>query len=163
MPLLPNALQIVRANLEEIAKGGKPKTATIGHLSAEQLGTINKYRKKNGLPEISGEVFFVGRHVYDSRVRGDDYSIDDVVDQIASAFSDESQVINSLKMTAIRNPKKRKDRYGNEVRDEAVFECFKHNPKAQLFSVVPRGDLKKPWEIKRAASEAAQTESGSPG
>lgn len=144
MPLLPNALELIRRNLEGIAKGERPPRAVLGNLTAEQLKTINKYRAKHGFPPISGEVFFIGRHVYESRIVKDGYSIEDVLDQITSAFSEKSEVVNGQKLTAIRNAKKRKDRYGNEVRDEIVLECWKHNPQSQLFSVVPRGDTNKP-------------------
>jgi hypothetical protein len=47
-------------------------------------------------------------------------------------------------MSAIKNPTERADRYGNQVRDEAVFECSTKHPRAELFSVVARGDKIKP-------------------
>jgi hypothetical protein len=144
MPLAPDALQLIRQNLEQLAKGERPKTITIGNLTPDQLVAINAYWEMYEFPPISGEMFFIGKHVYESRIVGDGYSIDDVLDQISSAFDPTALVINSQKMTAIKNPVKRGDRYGNWVNDEAVLECWRHNPRSQLFSVVPRGDRIKP-------------------
>jgi hypothetical protein len=144
MPLAPDALQLIRQNLEQLAKGERPKTITVGNLTPNQLVAINEYRERCELPLISGEIFFIGKHVYESRIVGDSYTIDDVLDQISSAFDPTARVINSQKMTAIKNPVKRADRYRNWVNDEAVLECWRHNPRSQLFSVVPRGDRIKP-------------------
>lgn len=63
-----------------------------------------------------------------------------------------SAVING-KMTALKNSTKRADRYGNSVRDEVVLECSRKYPKAELYSVVPRGDKIKPKDKKEAATK----------
>ncbi len=47
-------------------------------------------------------------------------------------------------MTAIKNTRLRQDGYGNEVQDEAIFELIARKPKAELYSVVPKGDKMKP-------------------
>ncbi len=128
---------------------------SVGSFTPAQLAAINDYRNKHELPPISGEIFFVGRHLYESRILQDGYTIEDVLDQIVSAFDSGSVAVGSQKLTAIRNPEKRADRYGNHVRDEVAFECWKHNPKAQLYSVIPRGDDNKPSKMKEAASLVA--------
>lgn len=143
MPLLENALDAIRANLEALGRGEKVKLAIVGMLTDSQLATINRYRNRRGLPPISGEIVFIGSHIHKRRILEDGYSIEDVLDQIVSAFDPSSTVING-KMSAIKNPTERADRYGNQVRDEAVFECSTKHPRAELFSVVARGDKIKP-------------------
>ena len=117
---------------------------TIGELSKVQLDSLNRQRSKAGLAPLNGLVCFVGRHVYQSRIVGDCYTAEDVVDQIKSAFSEASTAHLSPKMSSLRNPLPRADRYGNQVRDECVLECFAHHPRAELFSVIPKGDKNKP-------------------
>jgi hypothetical protein len=143
MPLFDNAINIMRAHLEQLEAGKKASLEAIGTLTEDQLEAINQYRTKHGLPVMTREVVFIGSHIYHSRIEKDGYTIQDVIEQIVSAFDVTSTVITG-KMTAIKNPKKRADRYGNEVRDEAVFECTQRYPRPELFSVVPRGDTKKP-------------------
>jgi len=144
MPLIANARDILRTNLEQIRDGKKAKTVAIGTLSDKQLAGINANRLVDGLPPIVAEVVFVGSHIYKSRIIGDGYTIEDVLDQISSAMEDISKVVKSLKMTGIENPNSRQDRYGNQVRDRAVFECSARHPRPELFSVMPKGDKTKP-------------------
>lgn len=144
MPLLPYGRDILRANLECLREGGRPLVATIGTLTQPQYDAINAYRTQYGLPPLgSPEVVFLGRHLYNSRVVKDGYTVDDVIDQIESALSETSCVIATHKMTALRNTVPRPDRYGNHVTDEAVFELTQRRPKAELYSVIPKGDKSK--------------------
>jgi hypothetical protein len=85
MPLFEGALEIIRTNLEEIAAARRPRRVTIGELSPEHLEQINACREENELPPISGEIVFIGRHLYESRIVNNGYSIDDVLEQIESA------------------------------------------------------------------------------
>ncbi len=144
MPLIANARDNARLNLEQIRDGKKIKAVTIGELTAKQLEDINANRLIEGLPPIIAEVVFVGGHVYKSRISRDGYTIEDVLDQICGAMEDTSVVIKSLKMTEMENPTPRLDRYGNTVRDRAVFECSARHPRPELFSVIPKGDKIKP-------------------
>jgi hypothetical protein len=77
------------------------------------------------------------------------YSIDDVIDQLASAFSDASKVVLG-RSTVLAAPHSRTDRYGKTVRDEVVFECTARHPHPELYSVVPRGDGKNHLKTKKA-------------
>lgn len=86
MPLFVDALKAVRCNLEEIAAGRRPRRIAIGQLSSEHLQEINVFREELELPPISGEIVFIGRHLYESRIIRNGYSIDDVMEQIESAF-----------------------------------------------------------------------------
>jgi len=97
---------------------------------------------------MNAEVVFIGKHIYQSRVAKDGYAIEDVIDQISNAMHSESVVLDTSKMTAMENPNLRADRYGNMVKDRAVFECTVRHPRPELFSVVPRGDLIKPQKKK---------------
>jgi hypothetical protein len=68
------------------------------------------------------------------------YEIDEIMEQIISAMSAESRVVECYYMRAIQNPNPRTDRKGNAVNDRAIFECTKKFPNFELFSVVPKGD-----------------------
>ena len=122
MPLVVNARRIMRVNLEKIRDLGIPKLIVIGSLTFEQLAAINDNRARQELPPIRGEVVFLGRHIYKSRILGDGYSIEDVLDQIYSAMDSAAALVETLKMTGIENP----------------------NPRPELFSVIPKGDRYKP-------------------
>ncbi len=142
MPLYPHALALIRANLEEIAKGNRVKPVAIGNLTERQLGAINQARqaRSNPLPVVIAEVLFFGKHMYQSRVVQDGYTIDDLLDQIASAMDSTAAFIPTSKAAAIQNHTRRLDRYGNMVQDMAIFECTTRHPRPELFSVIPKGD-----------------------
>ncbi len=150
MPLYPNAQSLIRANLEALQNGKRVKGVAIGTLTATQLNAINAERAAEGgaLPPILEEVIFFGSHAYQSRVLQDGYTIDDVVDQVMSAMDAQSVVVTSTRMTTIQNPIPRADRYGNQIRDKAVLECTRRHPRAELFTVVPKGDTNKPQKQK---------------
>jgi hypothetical protein len=44
----------------------------------------------------------------------------------------------------MQNPNARDDGYGNQVFDRAVFEMTAKKPRAELYSVIPKGDKLKP-------------------
>ncbi|MGA2886809.1 MAG: hypothetical protein ABSE51_02080 [Terracidiphilus sp.] len=146
MPLYQNAANLIRANFEEIAKGNKPRGVAIGRLTAEQLNPINQVRagQTPPLPPVIDEVIFYGRHLYKSRIVRDGYAVEDVVDQIVSAMDTASVFVHNTKMTVLQNQSDRADRYGNMVKDLAVFECTARHPRPELFSVMPKGDAIKP-------------------
>jgi hypothetical protein len=146
MPLYPKAVSLIRANLEAIRDGLKVKPVAIGRLTDDQTDAINRHRLAHNaaLPPIVAEVIFIGSHIYQSRVARDGYSIDDVIDQIASAMDSASGLVGSLPMQTIESPAPRTDRYGNRIHDRAVFECMSRQPRPELFSVVPKGDKIKP-------------------
>jgi hypothetical protein len=136
----------MRASFERIAQGDKPFGVVIGTLTAEQLEAINQIRARHNpsLPPVTGEVLFYGRHLYKSRVIRDGHTVEDVLDQIASAMDAASQVGPHPEMTVLQNPHGRADRYGNVVKDLAVLECTARHPRPELFSVMPKGDRRKP-------------------
>jgi hypothetical protein len=144
MPLYSGAPTLIRANLEALSCGERVSLIAIGSLTDSQLEAINKNRQKWGSPPIQAEIVFLGRHVHEGRVVRDGYTIDDIIDQIASGLDAASAVLNSRPMTALKNPTPRADRYGNLVRDQAVLECLVRHPRPELFSVIPRGDAIKP-------------------
>lgn len=59
--------------------------------------------------------------------------------QAKSALDTASVVKASPKMTTMQNPVERADGYGNQVRDLAVFELTQRKPRAELYSLVPKG------------------------
>jgi hypothetical protein len=144
MPLHPEARDLLRANLEGIRDRKKVHAVPLGALTVTQVAAINAARVRLDLNPIIAEVLFVGGHVYRSRILGDGYTIEDVIDQISSAMEDAAIVLDAAHMTAMENPNLRADRYGNLVRDRAVFECSTRHPRPELFSIIPRGDKIKP-------------------
>ncbi len=130
----------MRINLEKIREGKKPKLISIGTLTPEQLAGINEILATEQLPLISAEVVFIGRHIYQSRIVNDGYTIEDVLDQIFSAMEPTSVIVQTLRARAMENPQARLDRYGKWVHDRAVFECYAKHPRPELYSVVPKGD-----------------------
>lgn len=145
MPLYATAKDLIRTNLVAIANNQRVQTVAIGRLTAEQFASINALKQSQNLPLLeNSEIVFIGQHAYNSRVIKDGYSIDDVIVQIESALSVTSLVQDTAKLTAIKNTIARADGYGNEVYDEAIFELMRRKPRAELYSVIPKGDKIKP-------------------
>jgi hypothetical protein len=143
MPLNEDAEQQMRRNFEDLKNGKRARLIVIGNFTETQLDKINTTRAAHKFPPLVAEIMFVGRHAYESRVVRDGYTIDDLIIQIKSAFSDNSTLLLSPVTTALTNQKKRDDGYGQKVMDRAVFECSGRHPNAELISVVPLGDKRK--------------------
>jgi hypothetical protein len=148
MPLFENAADLIRTNLGRIRNRSHVHVVPIGTLTAVQLDAINRSRIAEGLTPIVEEVLFVGGHIYKSRIIGNGYTVEDVVDQISSAMDSASVVLVTDYMTAMQNPNARPDRYGSLVRDRAVFECSTRHPLPELLSVSPKGDAIQPVKQK---------------
>jgi len=101
---------------------------------------VNNYRRARNWEPIEKDIIFVGSHIYDSRVVKDGYTEDDLIAQIKSALSPTCRFIETQKMTVLQNPTTRESGYGCRVRDELTLECSTRFPRAELYSVVPRGD-----------------------
>lgn len=144
MPLSANARDLMRTNLEQIRNGEKAHLIVIGSLTDAQLTALNALRAAEGFSELTADVVFIGKHIYQSRVAKDGYTIEDVLDQIESAMQVGAAILNTEKMTAIESPAPRADRYGNQVTDRGVFECTARHPRPELYGVVPKGDTIKP-------------------
>lgn len=142
MPLAKGGLQLVRSNLEQIAQGRRVGAVVIGHLTERQLGDINRSRqlRANPLLVVISEVLFIGQHIFNSRIARDGYTIDDALDQIASALDISASFLPTSRVAAIQNHIPRLDRYGSLVKDLAVFECTARHPRPELFSVILKGD-----------------------
>jgi hypothetical protein len=144
MPLYSNAEKVIRENLEAVRLGNSVRTVAVGSLSDHQLQVLNAGRSRAGLPPVDGSVFFRGKHIYASRIVRDGYTVDDVLAQIAAAFRDSSIVRFNPKMSVLQSISPRDDGYGNTIRDEIALECTSRHPKAELYSVIPKGDRIKP-------------------
>jgi len=142
MPLNPNAIELVRANLQLLSEGGRPRFVSIGYLTEAQHQAINALRLAEGKPLLDDpEILFMGRHLYNSR-SADGYTVNDMVAMIANALSADSVTVSHWKMTGILNSTHRADAYGSQVQDLAVLELYARRPKAELYSVIPKGDTK---------------------
>ena len=148
MPLYPDAQAKIEANLRAIEAGNRAPLIAIGAFTDRQVADINAVRRGLGLHEIADkEIVFIGRHLHTSRAK-DGYSIGDMQRQIESALAAASIVIANPKMTAMQNPRTRDDGYGNAVHDRAIFELTQRKPRAELFSVIPKGDANAPKNAK---------------
>lgn len=145
MPLFPGAIDDIRAQLIKIQTGERVPVIHVGALLPEQVEQLNSFRRSSGLVEIAENLVFVGRHIFNSRIVKDGYSIEDVCIQVESALHPASLVhITPRGSTIIQSPTHRDDGYGNQVRDEVVFELTGRNPLVEIFSVIPKGDKIKP-------------------
>jgi hypothetical protein len=143
MPLFADGLKKIRKNLLDAQSGRRPRLDRIGFFTREQLAAINAAREAKGFAALDLYIVFRGKHLYDSRCIADGYSIEEVLEQVQSAFSEGAVVMFTPPSSILRNPIKRVDRNGCLVNDEAVFECTSQHPYAELYSVIPRGDGKK--------------------
>jgi hypothetical protein len=133
MPLYANAVDLIRANFDQISQGKKAKAVAIGTLTERQLGAVNQSRQSrlNPLPVIIAEVLFLGQHIYNSRIVRDGYTIDDVIDQIVSAMDSRSMFIPTSRAATIQNHQKRIDRYVTPCR---IWLCSNARPSIRVQS-----------------------------
>jgi len=122
----------------------------IGSLTQKQLDAINAEREQSDPPlaAITAEIVFDGRHMHKGRCVNDGYTIDEVIEQIVSAVCETAEFMPEGRMTTIGSTIVRKDRQGNEVLDQAIFECSQRHPRPELYSVIPRGDKIRPAKTK---------------
>ena len=121
----------------------------MGTLTEAQRNSINLVRqeRRNSMgqpapfPPLQSEIVMVGRHLYNSRVVKDGYTIDEVLMQIENALDEHSRHVHTQRATLIQNQKGRVNAYGEFVRDEAVLECSAKYPRPELLSVIPKGEL----------------------
>lgn len=164
MPLVPDAERLIRGCFAALRRGEKPRRVTIGYLTQQQVEDINAERKLRNFVPLSGELFFVGRHIYERRVLDDGYTEDDVITMMRMAAAETCCFIQTRKMTVLQSQNHRPSGYGCMVRDELTLECSR-SPLAEVYSVVPRGDMHhKPKKLKEATMEMASEElTNSPG
>lgn len=148
LPLLVNAEQIIRTSLLALSQNKKPPVVAIATFTIKQFEDINAVRRGLKLHELeSNEILFLGRHLFNSR-SDDGYTINDIFLQIESSLSEHSLAVINIKMASIQAVARRDDGYGNAVLDRAIFEMTQRRPKAELFSVIPKGDRNKPQNAK---------------
>jgi hypothetical protein len=156
LPLYEDAEAAIKRQLERLAANEKPPVIVIGCFTPAQFEAINVGRANLELHLLEqNEILFLGRHVYASRTK-DGYDIDDIIAQIRSALSVEAVAEIRKHMSCMQCNQGRDDGHGNMVLDRAIFEMTAKRPKAELFSVIPKGDKNKPKKEK--AAEAAFAE-----
>jgi len=144
VPLYDDAIDKIIFNLMQIEKGERAQFLEVGEFTDVQFAMINDLRTQRRLFLLEeNKILFVGRHLHQSRSRNG-YTIEDMADQLISAMSDSSVAMFDKHLSALKNESPRPDRYGNLVKDMAVFEMAAKKPKAELFSVIPKGDSKPP-------------------
>jgi hypothetical protein len=144
LPLYVGMEVRITDHLERLARGERVPMIPIGCFTEAQFEAINVARTARGLHLLEqNEILFIGKHLLRSR-SDDGYSIKDIVAQIASALSEDARAAIDKFASYIQNPNGRDDGYGNLVYDRAVFEMTARKPKAELYSVMPKGDKLKP-------------------
>lgn len=147
LPLYDGADSKIRANLERLATGERVSLIAIGFFTDGQFEAVNAGRIALDLPVLEqNEIVFIGRHIFRSRTN-DGYTVEDIIDQISSCLASTSVVNISNHWSRIESSTKRCDKYGNEVIDWGIFEMTARKPRAELFSVIPKGDINKPNKI----------------
>lgn len=140
MPLYANGLELIRVNLELIQSGERPKVVSVGYLTAQQHQDINTIRAASGMPLLAEPiVLFMGGHLYRSR-NADGYSIAEMLVMIEHSMDATAQAHATKRFTGLQGKTSRQDAYGNTITDLAVLELYSRRPKAELFSVIPKGD-----------------------
>jgi hypothetical protein len=139
LPLFADGLKKIRNSLQLVEEGKYSPFVKIGIFTPEQLDLINEQRAEEELEPIDAIIIFNGKHLYKSRCVDNGYTIDEVLEQIESAFCITAEVCHNGS-TVIANRIERIDKDGHAIRDEAVFECSQRYPSPILFSVIPRGD-----------------------
>lgn len=104
----------------------------IGTLTQVQLAAINANRAalKNPAPPIEAEIVFVGRHLYNSRVVKDGYTVAEVLVQIQNALSERARFVRTLRATLIQDPTARRNSFGDSIHDEGCFGVLRKVSKA---------------------------------
>ena len=144
MPLYDGMEARLREHLERVANGDRVPMIVIGCFTDVQFAAINTGRAALDLHLLEqNEIVFIGRHLHTSRSK-DGYHLDDIVRQILSALSDDALAHIDAIVSYTQNPNARDDGYGNQVHDRAVFEMTAKKPRAELYSVMPKGDKLKP-------------------
>ena len=145
MPVDPGRIDAICAHLERVKKGERVRPLDIGELTAGQFAAINQGRTEQGLPTlISAEIVYVGKHHFERRCRDDGYTILDMVAQLQSALAATSTVNVGPRRTLLHSVTPRHDGYGNVVLDECVLELLQYKPKAEAYSLIPKGDSNRP-------------------
>jgi len=146
MPLHDDVTDKIREQLHRLARNEHVPIIEIGYLTYQQHQHVCAARKALGLPQPeSPNIVYLGRHHYDSRSK-QGYTIDDMVLQVQACTAGDCEVLINRRMTVLRSPLRRPDGYGNQVRDEGIFELARRKPRVELFSVVPKGDLISPLQ-----------------
>jgi hypothetical protein len=144
VPVFQGLEEAIENQLARVGKGERVPLIVIGKFTEKQFTDINVGRVAFDLHELAqNEIVFIGRHLFESRAK-DGYSVGDMVTQILSALADEAEAEIDRMVSYIQNPTPRADGYGNTVLDRAVFEMTARKPRAELYSVIPKGDERKP-------------------
>lgn len=144
MPLFAGMEASIREHLALLSAGQRVPVIVIGYFTDTQFVSINEGRAAQDMHLLEqNEILFMGRHLHTSRAK-DGYNIDDIVAQIMSGLSAEAVAHIDSFVSYTQNPIARNDGYGNQVHDRAVFEMTARKPRAELYSVIPKGDSIKP-------------------
>ena len=137
------------SHLQKIINGERVPVIEIGHLTEEQHQEINKARDELEYPPLlSPEILYLGKHHVSSRHGKDGYTAEDILDQIVHILDVDVEIPVTRRQTKMVSKTLRKDAYGNDIIDNGILELMSRKPKAELYSVIPKGDSIKPNYLK---------------
>lgn len=150
MPVNADLIYAICAHLERIKNGQKPRMMDIGEFTPAQFALINQERQKHELPTLGSAVItYHGNHHFRRRCLDDGYKIPDLAEQLRAGLSATATVLVGPRITSLKSTVGRADGYGNIVLDEVVLECTLRYPKAEAYSVSPKGDKGGPNKNKK--------------
>ena len=154
MSLNEDARRIINSIFDEIRKNNSSRISKqeIGNLSDIQLKQINSIRRFLGKPEVGGnKIYFIGKHIYESRIEKNNYTKEDVFKMIKRSLSNESfpsidhrTIKSSGDMSKINlvSPEI-VEIDGNKIQTVSVFvHSSRCNDGLEIYNVVPYGDGK---------------------
>ncbi len=138
--------------LDRIRLGQRVSIIEIGELTYEQHQAINRLRLSYTLPVLeSPRIVYLRTHHYRSR-SADGYTIHDMAQSLVAALCSEARVIPTHKMTALQPHAPMTDNYGIQVRPMAILELTARKPRAEAYSIIPKGDEGGPAKKKQSPS-----------
>ena len=147
LPLYENAVALIRANLETIQSDGRPLRCHLqAYASAACLFNQHRWEHNAELPAIEAEVLFIGQHVYNSRIKGDNYTSTTLC-RIVSSMSEASAIIGNLPTGFFKIPFRESTGWGRSI--VSLFSSADKHPGRSFF-----GNSRRP--INRKEREAAR-------
>lgn len=150
MPFYHHQKEQLLKQIQDLIDGKRAPVIVIGTLTEAQHSAINRGRELLEYPPLeSPEVLYMGKHHVNSRHGKDGYTADDILQQIIHILEVEVDIPVTKRQTKMVSKTKRQDAYGNTIEDIGILELMSRKPKAELFSVIPKGDDIKPINIQK--------------
>lgn len=145
MPFYHHKKEELHSQIKSLINGDRVPVIEIGYLTQEQHDAINQGRSALDYPPLeSPKILYLGKHHVGSRHGKDGYNADDILEQIMHILDTEVDIPITPRQTKMVSKTSRLDAYGNTIIDTGILELMSRRPKAELYSVIPKGDNIKP-------------------